>query len=378
MDSAVFLKRFFFIQVLFCSFFSSGAASFTLTWDGGGGTVSGYRVYMREEPSGGFERIWEGARASCVFEDTNLNHDVVYVFVVRAFNRYGESGNSNPVEYIKPEPEIPGTDVFGRVPDGFLILLSDALYVLGPGSTTQVFGSSGINNLFLESGSRAILSSFAGNNVIYVNADSGLFEVSRSGAGVVFDGRDGTLFSVHSSVEPQTIVFSDGACNLVISGGAVMLNTQAVGITPALIDLSLYPAPVYSASPFQDPDHSDACVLLENQVPYRLGSMSTTDVYGNSGRNKIVVEQGAVANFFQFIGENEIVIEADSSDFIVSRSGATLTLQDWMGTRLRIPATLAVQTIHFNDSSLGLRISAGKVMLGDQEVGASYAPVSGR
>ncbi len=90
------------IPVALCLFASTcSAASFSLVWDDNVDSVSGYRIYMREKSSGEFARIWEGPENRHVLDDTALRYDTVYVFVVRAFNYYGESGNSNPVEYIK-------------------------------------------------------------------------------------------------------------------------------------------------------------------------------------------------------------------------------------------------------------------------------------
>lgn len=80
---------------------TSSAAFFTLAWDENVETVSGYRIYMREKSSGGFTRFWEGPQNRHKVDDTDLRYDTVYVYVVRAFNAYGESGNSNEVEYRK-------------------------------------------------------------------------------------------------------------------------------------------------------------------------------------------------------------------------------------------------------------------------------------
>ncbi len=81
---------------------STSAASFQLLWDENIETVSGYRVYMRENFSDEFRIIWEGSENNHDVDDTDLAYDTVYVFVVRAFNTYGESENSNSVEYEKP------------------------------------------------------------------------------------------------------------------------------------------------------------------------------------------------------------------------------------------------------------------------------------
>ena len=99
----------FLIAVALCLVTSiSSAASFKLLWDDNPGDVSGYRIYVREERSVEFINIWEGSQNSYVVDDEDLGNDGVYVFVVRAFNMYGESENSNEVDYVKLSPDDGG------------------------------------------------------------------------------------------------------------------------------------------------------------------------------------------------------------------------------------------------------------------------------
>ena len=75
-------------------------------------------------------------------------------------------------------------------------------------------------------------------------------------------------------------------------------------------------------------------------------------------------------------GNNTIKVEANSTIFTVSRSGAYVTFEEINGTVLKMPATLEGQTVEFKDErSLRLIIDSGKVMLGDQIIGLTPSSI---
>ena len=90
----------------------------------------------------------------------------------------------------------------------------------------------------------------------------------------------------------------------------------------------------------------------------------------------MIIEAGGKAKLMNTPGNNIITIEADSSIFTVSRSGAYVTFEGTDGTVLKIPATLESQTIVFNDGSWSLIIDSGKVMLGDQEISLTSSAIN--
>ncbi len=122
-------------------------------------------------------------------------------------------------------------------------------------------------------------------------------------------------------------------------------------------------------------------IISQSGVPSKITAVLTstspnltviagTDVcvYGTASSNQINLESGAQAELFNFPGSNAIKIQANSSLFTVSRSGATVTFGGSDGTVLKIPATGSVQTISFNDQTLTLKIDNGQVMLDDQVI----------
>jgi hypothetical protein len=100
----------------------------------------------------------------------------------------------------------------------------------GGGSLVEIFGSSGVDSLAFSEGARATLDgSFnAGNDQLYIQGDSTEFQVSRSGASVTLWGSDGSEISIPAGATGQQIVFGNGALDLGISDGQVMIGNQTV------------------------------------------------------------------------------------------------------------------------------------------------------
>jgi hypothetical protein len=83
-----------FLSILFCSSMAFGAVDVTLAWDASSG-ADGYRLFSREEgQSYNYSSPdWEGTTTTGTV--TGLAHDTTYYFVVRAYNDYGESDDSD-------------------------------------------------------------------------------------------------------------------------------------------------------------------------------------------------------------------------------------------------------------------------------------------
>jgi hypothetical protein len=71
------------------------ASQVRLSWDPSISPVDGYRIFMREERNTyDYDRPeWEGTDTTCTIY--GLDEGIVYCFVVRAYNEYGESDDSN-------------------------------------------------------------------------------------------------------------------------------------------------------------------------------------------------------------------------------------------------------------------------------------------
>ncbi len=93
---------FFIILFLFPAF--SIAAQVTMAWDPNDPTPEGYRIYQRTEGQAydSTQPVWTGPDTTCTVD--NLNDDIIYYFVVRAYVGEIESGASNEISFLSPSP----------------------------------------------------------------------------------------------------------------------------------------------------------------------------------------------------------------------------------------------------------------------------------
>lgn len=77
-------------------------------WGASTGKVDGYRIYCASIQGGPYlNKIYEG-NATVLNCTKSLIEDHEYYLVCRAFNGYGESGDSNEVQWLCELPGIPG------------------------------------------------------------------------------------------------------------------------------------------------------------------------------------------------------------------------------------------------------------------------------
>ncbi|MEN8779826.1 MAG: fibronectin type III domain-containing protein, partial [Desulfobacterales bacterium] len=100
---SIFFKTATFFSIVMSAFLYAGnaySADVTLAWDGvsqSGVSVTGYRVYYGTQNGSYPTRGCQVADTSCTVKE--LKDGQTYHFVARAYNSYGESGNSDPVSY---------------------------------------------------------------------------------------------------------------------------------------------------------------------------------------------------------------------------------------------------------------------------------------
>ena len=116
-------------------------------------------------------------------------------------------------------------------------------------SDDNIYGTSSSNEITLESGGKATLLNFQGNNTVIIQSDSSLFTVYRSGAMVTFQGSDGTVLTIPATVSIQTISFNGRILTLTIDSNQVMLDDQVIGLSSSPVSSSLIPNAVTLTSP---------------------------------------------------------------------------------------------------------------------------------
>ena len=89
---------------------AAGAAGVTLRWDPNIPTPEGYRAFARRSDQAyNYSRPdWEGSAVTCNLN--NLEERTEYYFVVRAYDGYAESADSDEVRYVPSQSVKPGAD----------------------------------------------------------------------------------------------------------------------------------------------------------------------------------------------------------------------------------------------------------------------------
>ncbi len=182
----------------------SGNPPYTFSWNFGDGSTES----TVQNPSHTYEYAGEYA-ATCTVTDDN-GQTITETVNIQVFNL--------------PE-EI----------QSWLVLTdnSDPL-ILSLGDHAQVFGSTGINIINIETGARVQCLNFIGSNQINVEESSSEFTVYRSGATVYLNSSTGTRIKIPATQTSQTLRFADGSSGLVITNGKVMLGNQVVSLTESV------------------------------------------------------------------------------------------------------------------------------------------------
>jgi len=113
--------------------------------------------------------------------------------------------------------------------------------------THRVFGSSGIDQITLETGAKAELSSFRNGDVLSLQGNTSDFQIYNSGSTVTLQDSSGTHVSVAAGLNPVTVNFSDQSATLLIDPAqGIIIGSQVVTTTPTVVTLEggKLPSPV--------------------------------------------------------------------------------------------------------------------------------------
>ena len=97
----------FLFGFLFCTSLAFGA-DVTFQWGASTGQVDGYRIYSGDAVGGPYPEMLGEVNGTILTQTLILNDTQEYYLICRAFNDYGESGDSNEVRWSYAVPGIPG------------------------------------------------------------------------------------------------------------------------------------------------------------------------------------------------------------------------------------------------------------------------------
>ncbi|MGD9732695.1 MAG: hypothetical protein AB7U45_10985 [Desulfamplus sp.] len=155
---------------------------------------------------------------------TGLNPNTTYHYRIAATNISGTTyGSGQTFKTIGNS----------TTPDNKVLTDQSPPFTISYGEYMKVFGSAGINTINVESGARVECINFVGQNVVNIEDAASAFKVLRSGATVYLKSSSNTQIKIPATLTPQTLRFSDGSSNLIISSNKVMIGNQVVTLTEA-------------------------------------------------------------------------------------------------------------------------------------------------
>ena len=237
------------------------------------------------------------------------------------------------------------------------------------GARIQITGSTAPSTIVIAAGAQVQFKNFVGGNVIILEEASSKFIVYRSGYTVFLISTEGTILQITPKEMPQSIYFTDGMAELIITGTKVMLGVQEITETDVEVkNCDNIEQPPYTSIYTLPETVNTYLILTDNSVPFNIPYGSYVQVIGSAGPNTINVESDARVDCYNFSGSNVVNIEDATSYFKVYRSGAVVYLESDTGTRIKIPATLTAQTLNFADYIFELIINNNKVTIGNKEI----------
>jgi len=264
------------------------------------------------------------------------------------------------------------------------LILTDGApqWTIPTGADVDVYGTAGQDALAFGTGSNVALdASFnAGNDVIYLEGDSTDFTVSNSGATVTLTDGSGNTIVLPAGTTGQTLIFGDGALDLMIDGGAVMLGDQTVDGTDTAVTATVddtqtsdsqfgeAPAPAASfsisdATVAEDAGTATFTVTLSDApgagesvtVDYATADgTATAGTDYTAATGTLTFGEGVTTQTFTVDITDDLVVEDDET-FTVTLSNATGIIDETAAT---ISDAEATGTITNDDEALTFELAA--------------------
>ena len=245
----------------------------------------------------------------------------------------------------------------------------------GVGGTTAVFLTSGSQDIAIidAPGTITLSGPPGGDDIIRFTGAASAYNITRVGSRVEIADSD-TVVSIPVSPTGINVVFGDGPRTLAIVAGQIRIGSQLANNTPAAVTALAEPDPLPNLA---DPAVRGRLIVAEGSPVTVAGKI---DVFGTSFDNELFVAAGGdIAIRSGFTGGMDTVgFDGAASGFTAARLGSTVFIEG-AGTRVSIPVSPGGTKLTFADGERLLRIdtATGKVLLGDQELGSTQAPLAG-
>jgi hypothetical protein len=163
-----------------------------------------------------------------------LMENTSYQYRITTWREFFDQGTGNRARSMMKVFETASHQGTGM--QDVILTAADPDITISEGDRTAIFGTSGINEIIVESGAYAELINFPGSNLIAIESEATLFTVSRSGTVVTFQGEDGTTLKIRATLDEQTMIFNEvQPMVLRIHDNQVMLDGQVIGTEQAVI-----------------------------------------------------------------------------------------------------------------------------------------------
>ncbi|MEN8805955.1 MAG: choice-of-anchor U domain-containing protein [Desulfobacterales bacterium] len=231
---SIFFKTATFFSIVMSAFLYAGnaySADVTLAWDGvsqSGVSVTGYRVYYGTQNGSYPTRGCQVADTSCTVKE--LKDGQTYHFVARAYNSYGESGNSDPVSYTVPDALQTFTITASAGNDGSISPLGTVSVTEGQSKTFTISPRTGfhidgvlVDGVFKGTTSTYTFNDIAANHTIAATFDAVTAVVPTD------DDPSGSTSSGDSSSSSDSSGSTDTTSNSGVPSGTVIIDNGDSG-----------------------------------------------------------------------------------------------------------------------------------------------------
>lgn len=237
------------------------------------------------------------------------------------------------------------------------------------GGAGGLFGANGVQDISITSAAGAITldpSFNLGGDIVRLADVAANWTIQRSGSSaLLFNGIQAITIPV--GTQGLSLVFADGARNLVFNGTSFAIGTQSFGDTPVDITAPGSAAPVVAG----DATATARLVLAENGSATIGGNM--TVIGTNSGKETVTTLGGVITFDPSFnAGGDSITLAGKLTSYSAKVSGSSMLLTSGNNS-YSLPIGTTGTTLVFDDAFRTLLYSSGQYKIGNQVFEAGTA-----